>query len=288
MILKQSSFVYWHIRSFGDDRENLKATSAKSTSGMLMYQQSTSNNWRPGYFVVQKGHLCCYGDSSMKSLVFFAFICNNYCKGCRRLAAPDEINRPYVIELTATTNNRLETIFLAASSENDVTDWMHALFASINMVIPDVHGHLDADSNFEKFCRAVLTEDSLFTVIQDSSDPTFSILGYINVSDIVAAYCGNCSQSANFCYLLLELDAAESSTMSSSNEWILYFVTQLERDRFTRCLSDCWEKLFQVSLPVVPITDHVAETLSVDVSSVSDCVQRLDEWHANGAAILAE
>jgi hypothetical protein len=289
VILKQSSFVFWHIRSSVDDHGSSKVDSHhQSYSKMLMYQLTSTNHWRPGYVVIQKGHICCYTDSTKQNLVFFAFVCNNYCKGCRRLCTPDDINRPYVIELTATTNNRLETIFLAASSESDVTSCMQALFASINLVIPDNHGHLDADSNFEKFCRAVLTEDSLFCVIQDALDPTFSVLGYINVSDIVAAYSGDSEQSTNFCYLLLELDAAESTSLNASNEWILYFVSILERDRFIRSLSSCWEKLFQVSLPVVPITDEAAESLSVDIISVTGCIQRLDEWHANGAAILAE
>lgn len=298
--IRSSAMAYWKINSSQD--EFIRASTPKpklpnsSLQGMLMYRmKSASDNWNPGFFEVGKGYLSCYSDQLRTNLTMFAFLCNNNCKRCRRLANPDDIDRPYVIELVALSENRLETIYMAASNEEDVTLWMKALFIGINISHPDVHGLLEVESEFEKFCQIVITEDSLFSVTQFSVDAEYSVIGYLNLSDIVAAACGSLSWTS-FCYLVLELDSAENANASfdTTHEWIFYFTTEIERQKFISSLSNCWEKLFQVSLPVSTIDEENEQNLEEGQSSSAGCsricdnLKRLHAWHANCVATLNE
>lgn len=204
------------------------------------------------------------------------------------MSCPDEVGRPYVIQLTLVVDNRLTTVLLAASSEAEVSRWMQTLLLSININVSDVEGRLSVDSSLEKFCYAIVTDDSLATVAKDVSGFAYNVLGYVHVSDITAVFCGTCEHSTNFCYLIVETEMPESSNFSAACSWIFYFTCETERRSFVQSLSVAWEKLFQVSLPINDVTEEVATTLSIDIVVCEDTVRRLNIWHANAAAISRE
>ena len=268
-----------------------KEREGKEVRGMLMFniiESETEDDWRPGYFVVTDGYLYCYTDSSESSLYFLAQLFNNFCKGCRRLANNEhEIARPNVIELTIVIENLLKTIHIAASNEKDATKWMEALLMSINIKSCETFGFLKQESALEKFCTAVVTDDFIHILVQDTHEPYFKVLDCLNISDIIAAYYGDSDESSSFCFLMLELDS-ESTTDTSGTEWILYFLADIERTKFYRALKDSWEKLFQISMCATRIDENAADGMPATLSIVKETLKRLVMWHTNSASMLHE
>ncbi|KAI1301466.1 Chromodomain-helicase-DNA-binding protein Mi-2 -like protein [Halotydeus destructor] len=280
-----SSLVYWQARNVADDlsSENMCSTPNScqlndDMRGMFMFRMKGNvDPWTAGYFIVNNGIISCYSDSSERNLKFCASLINNHCKCCRRLSCPEDIDRPNVVELGLVVDNILQNVYIAASSEDDGLKLMQALLMNISIMKSDCKGRLCHNSKLEKFCETIVTEDSVFVLKQENLEPSFSILGYLNISDIVSAYYGNLATNDSICYLYFELDTTENVNFSASSEWILYFLTEDERSKFISTVSESWEKLFQVSLSVIKVDGTAKPGSSNDMNSIHDMPRRDDD-----------
>jgi hypothetical protein len=265
--------------------------------GVLMYRFLSEDeelpNWVPGYFVLADGYIYCYSDATKNQLRFFGQLFNNHCKGCRRIT--DDDSRPHVIELKIVVDNVVQELNLAASNENETTEWMVNLLTSVNLESAENIGHFDGKNCMEKFCLLVMTEEAMFTLVRDVATNMFLVLDHVNICDVVTTMRSSRKSDSSFTFVVIDFE----SSQTNPREWTLYFVTPEEADRFLELLSRSWEELFQVSLQTIVLGERVRKPGKRNHTSCHDddhsetslaqqTLQRLSYWHRNAASVLQE
>ncbi|XP_076318579.1 pleckstrin homology domain-containing family M member 2-like isoform X1 [Tachypleus tridentatus] len=224
-------------------------------SGFLMYRTKRGrnripNSWKPAYFVLKAGVLYCFDQEGVTEPKFFIHLRFPYCGGCRRLPLED---KPHLFELILPNWDSLQ---MAASDDNEASDWLQDFLHTVSLA----DRILEVDPPLPYQCCLVLAGDFMFTILENNhGGEVKAVLGKTNITDILTL--STDEEMPNYC--ILEFDCTEVD--NCSGEWIFYFVTEHEQNKFVDVVSGLWENLFKIPL---------ARSVSKDLSLRRKCQER--------------
>ncbi|XP_074655042.1 pleckstrin homology domain-containing family M member 2-like [Tubulanus polymorphus] len=218
-----------------------------SKEGILLYKDHSSfllgSIWKAAYFVLKDGVLYQY-DDQQDSRLSVPKLClplsSEECSGCRRNPNND---RQYCFDVILT--NGTATLQLSAPNDGELQSWLMALCQAV------ADGINGSQQNCQAClpCCGVLTNAKLIMCQEDVQTNFFRTLGSANITDITSVYVDNGAKS----YCILEFESQENTV--SSAKWVLYFNSELEREKYIQSLSSAWESYFQVAIPVQLLDD---------------------------------
>ncbi|XP_054720235.1 pleckstrin homology domain-containing family M member 2-like [Uloborus diversus] len=209
----------------------------------LMYRhkfvdENKTTPWQPGYFLLKAGVLYCMEDEKSKPS-FFIQMCTPHCQGCRRIHL---LNRPNAFEIIRSNSYSLQ---LAAADSYEASKWLQCFLETVSLA-----GHfIDTEKNVQKASCILFSNDTIIIAQEIYRKCTFRLLGKAKLSDLVTVFV---DPLADTC-LMLEFEIAEAT--KSCGEWIIYFESVLEKEKFMDVIRQRWSEIFQVSLSVEVIKD---------------------------------
>ncbi|GFT82827.1 pleckstrin homology domain-containing family M member 2 [Nephila pilipes] len=209
----------------------------------LMYRvkfvkENKATAWKPAFFLLKGGVLYCMEEEKSKP-TFFIQMCAPHCKGCRRIHL---WNRPHAFEII---NENLDSLQLAASDTYEASKWLQYFLETVSLA-----GHfIDSERKVQRPACVLVANGKILIAIEESRKSTYKLLNKASICDLVSVFVD--PKTPN--YVMLEFEIAEAS--KSSGEWIFYFESPLEKEKFLDDVSNHWSKVYHVSLNVENIKD---------------------------------
>ncbi|KFM81152.1 Pleckstrin domain-containing family M member 2, partial [Stegodyphus mimosarum] len=192
-------------------------------------KDNTATSWTPGYFLLKAGVLYCMDDEKSKPN-FDIPLCTPHCQGCRRIHLLD---RPYAFEIIRSNSASLQ---LAAADTVEASKWLQCFLETVSLA-----GHyIDAEKNVQKPCCILLSNDSIIVAMDEPRKSSLKPLGKAKLCDLVTVFIDPLAST----FIMLEFEIAEAS--KSSGEWIIYFETIAEKEKFLDIINLKWSEMFQV------------------------------------------
>ncbi|XP_035211125.1 pleckstrin homology domain-containing family M member 2-like isoform X2 [Stegodyphus dumicola] len=199
----------------------------------LMYRHkfakdNTATSWTPGYFLLKAGVLYCMDDEKSKPN-FDIPMCTPHCQGCRRIHLLD---RPYAFEIIRSNSASLQ---LAAADTVEASKWLQCFLETVSLA-----GHyIDSEKNVQKPCYVLLSNDSIIVAMDEPRKSSLKPFGKAKLCDLVTVFIDPLAST----FIMLEFEIAEAS--KSSGEWIIYFETIAEKEKFLDIINQKWSEMFQ-------------------------------------------
>ncbi|KAG8184799.1 hypothetical protein JTE90_001498 [Oedothorax gibbosus] len=209
----------------------------------LMYRhkfvkENKATPWKPAYFLLKGGVLYCMEDEKSKP-DFFIQMCAPHCRGCRRIHLLD---RPHAFEIVRSNSDSLQ---LAAADTYEASKWLQCFLETVSLA-----GHfIDSETNIQKSCCTAIANGKIVSFVEEPRKSTYKLLGKANICDLVQVFIDPVSTNI----VMLEFEIAEAC--KSSGEWIIYFESPVEKEKFLGILSQLWSEIFHVSLGIENIKD---------------------------------
>ncbi|GAB6022657.1 pleckstrin y domain containing, M (with RUN domain) member 2 [Chamberlinius hualienensis] len=210
--------------------------------GFLMYQYSGSkttfgdeNLWRPAFFRLKAGVFYHFNDPLDKMFRSYVQLTERECTGCRRL---HNMSRPYTFEMLLANNRSLR---LAASSEEEASQWLQ----EIVLTVAQGPTHKEMNYSSVKSACIIMAENSLFICHEQLESNTLSLLAKASLLDVSSVHLDPSPDSK---YCVMEFELVEAT--ESSGDWVLYFISENELQKFISILKSEWRDLYQVPLTV--------------------------------------
>ncbi|XP_064642371.1 pleckstrin homology domain-containing family M member 2-like [Lineus longissimus] len=239
--LHSYALVHWE-----DAASNARPARGVGKEGTLLYKAQGyfgGPTWKPAFFVLKDGVLYHYNDRHDNSLPKLCVQLNSEdCGGCRRCTTTD---REHCIEILLANGGSLQ---MSAANSADAQSWLQCLCQAVaEGVTTTVH------NSSCLACCLVLTQNKVLMCHEDVQTNFFRTLGSGDIEDITAITTDPGART----YCIIEFESQDARV--SSEQWVLYFNSKVEANKFMDALSSVWAKIFQVSIPVQRITDVVLQ-----------------------------
>ncbi|ESO89963.1 hypothetical protein LOTGIDRAFT_124124, partial [Lottia gigantea] len=225
------SLVYWE-----DPHSRQVKTESSSKEGKLLQKVKDPYKgpvWKPVYVVLRDGILCIFKSKSDSKPEGYLRMGGDQCVGCRRSQSSEKHHSMEIVV------SKGDSLLLAASDNAEMCDWLMCMCRAVS------EGMQDDGTPFSCLpCCTVVTSNKVLMCHEDVQTSFFRTLGSANIEDVT----GIILDPEDTTYCLLEFDSQDTSI--SSEEWVLYFNSSKEKEKFSTALSACWKKQFQVELPL--------------------------------------
>ncbi|KAK3105695.1 hypothetical protein FSP39_003649 [Pinctada imbricata] len=201
----------------------------------LLYGQ----NWKSAYVVLKDGLLCLYNTKTDSKPFLFVQMGGEDCVGCRRLTSADRDNCLQVIKADNST------VQMALATELEANEWLQSLCQA---VAEGLQNKSDSKPSCLPCC-CILTPDKILMCHEDLQTSFLRTLGSANIIEVTTVYIDTKDDT----YCVLEFESHDSSV--STEQWVLYFNSKSERERYEQALSRVWAVHFEVDVPVIPLDD---------------------------------
>lgn len=223
------------------------------------YLRRTSK-WTTSYFVLMNGALYQHANQGDEQGKIVVELRGSKCGGCRRL---NDSDHPYTFEIVSEDGSPL--IILAASSEEEVADW---IFRLCQVIAETFDGEEDMCCSIMKCvpCCLTLTKNKVVVCLPDPNKADdFQFLSDCSVQSVTRLFVDN--DVRNYC--ILEFERSEAAVTESS--WFVWFKTEYELAKFERALWEAWKELFQVDLQFLVLSEgDMRETARQQAKSIED------------------
>ncbi|GIX82020.1 pleckstrin y domain-containing family M member 2 [Caerostris extrusa] len=113
-----------------------------------------------------------------------------------------------------------------------------------------IPGHfIDTERNVQRPCCVLVANKKILIATEDVRKSTYKHLNKAKICDLVSVFIDLVTPN----FMMLEFEIAEAS--KSSGEWILYFESSLEKEKFLDVISHEWSEIYHVDLNIENIKD---------------------------------
>ncbi|XP_059157608.1 pleckstrin homology domain-containing family M member 2-like [Physella acuta] len=229
------SLVFWEDPSSGGKRNS--DTAYKEGTLLLQTQDPVKGLiWKPVYVVLKNSMLTVSNNKSDLRPQSYLGLGGDQCVGCRLTSQGD---RSHCVELIIAKGG---SWFLAAATEHEISDWRNMLCLAVSL--GTVH---DDTLRTCVPCCAVLACANLFLCHEDLQTKFFRTLGRAQVVDVTSIRIDE--EDPTYC--VIEFESQEARV--SSNEWVFYFASAQDLDRYKSAICKAWKEIFLVELPILPL-----------------------------------
>ncbi|KAB0797328.1 hypothetical protein PPYR_08322 [Photinus pyralis] len=258
-VLEEEEYFHYSIINIQDYNVDICETPLGPTKeGPLMFKMAESDTrWETAYFILKAGILYMLSSPSHRLPMRVLPLINGACQGAWRIY---NCSRPHTFQVQV----GLTTLHLAAPDEYVASEWLQAL----------VHAASKTYNHREKLpaqsCSLLMTSDHILSVreafpctlnsslsLRDAHIPIkgAQALSCAAIADITAFRLPCAEQS----WCILEFSCRE--VHESSGDWILYFTTNTELEKFISTLEMLWayhnDKGESFPLSTIPETDPI-------------------------------
>ncbi|CAL1531302.1 unnamed protein product [Lymnaea stagnalis] len=231
------SLVFWEDPSSSPSHQ---ADGSHKAGKLLLRTQDPIKGfvWKPVYVVIKNSMLTVSNNKSDPRPHSYLGLGGDQCVGCRHISLQDRNN---CVELVTANGG---SWFLSAASETEIMEWGHALCLAVSQGMEDSSSLRTCVP-----CCSVLSCSRLFMCHEDLQTKFFRTLGRAQVEDITSLRLS--AEDSTYC--VIEFESQEPGV--SSVQWVFYFTSPQDLDRFKAALTAVWGETFQVELPILPLDD---------------------------------
>ncbi|XP_072376863.1 uncharacterized protein prd1 [Diabrotica undecimpunctata] len=283
---KDEEYYYYSIVNVQDCTTELDPTPlGPNKEGPLMFKtpESESSRWETAYFILKAGVLYMLSSPSQRVPMRVFPLINGSCHGARRV-----INsaRPHTFQVIVEG----KSLLLAAPNEYVASEWLQELVHAAS----GVYNH-HKERNPTQSCSLLMTSEHILTVREAFPNILNSLLtsrshhepikgtqalSCASIVDLTAFRLPSAEQS----WCILEFACRE--VHEYSGDWILYFSTNIELEKFISTLENLWhynnETGDSFPLSTIPETDPLSKKC-VDVYT-----SLIGLWPSNSNTVLLQ
>ncbi|BFZ23957.1 hypothetical protein BsWGS_26996 [Bradybaena similaris] len=234
------SLVFWDDPSAATSQSH-DADAAYKEGTLLIRSQDPLKPpvWKPVYVVLKNSMLCVSNKKSDPRPHSYLGLGGDQCVGCRATSTAD---REHCIELILAQGG---SWLLAAASQTEISEWRHALCLAVSQ------GTVDDNNTLLSCvpCCAVLSCNHLFLCHEDLHTKFYRTLGRAQLEDVTGIEIDSVDSS----YCIIEFESQQPGV--SSNQWVLYFSSAEDLQRYKQAIGSAWRNIYQIELPVWPVNN---------------------------------
>ncbi|XP_055863535.1 pleckstrin homology domain-containing family M member 2-like [Biomphalaria glabrata] len=233
VVINDYSLVFWEDPSSANRKQD---QDAHKEGTLLMWTQDPMKGyiWKPVYVVLKDSMLSVSNhktDTRPHSLLGLG---GDQCIGCRLTSVGDRNN---CVELVTARGG---SWFLSAASEVEIAQWRHALCLAVSKGVEDDSSLISCVP-----CCAVLACGTVFLCHEDLQTKFFRTLGRAKVEDLTSLR----TDDSDPTYCILEFESQEVGV--SSVNWVFYFTSVQDLQRYQTAIGQVWKEKYQVDVPVL-------------------------------------
>nr|XP_023023284.1 uncharacterized protein LOC111511501 [Leptinotarsa decemlineata] len=262
-VSKDEEYYYYSIVNVQDFTSETDPTPlGPNKEGPLMFKtsESESSRWETAYFILKAGVLYMLSAPSQRVPMRVFPLINGSCHGARRVVNSP---RPHTFQLIVEG----KSLLLAAPDEYVTSEWLQELVHAAS----GTYTH-HREKNPTQSCSLLLTNDHILTVrevfphtinfmpnlaCQHEPDKGIQALSCASILDLTSFRLPSAEQS----WCILEFACRE--VHEYSGDWILYFSTNTELEKFISTLEYLWqytnEREESFPLSTIPETDPLSK-----------------------------
>ncbi|XP_056631113.1 uncharacterized protein LOC130441444 [Diorhabda sublineata] len=283
---KDEEYFYYSIVNVQDCTSDLDPTPlGPNKEGPLMFKTSEteSTRWETAYFILKAGVLYMLSSPSQRVPMRVFPLINGSCQGARRV--PNSA-RPHTFQVIVEG----KSLLLAAPNEYVASEWLQELVHAAS----GMYSH-QREKNPTQSCSLLMTSEHILTVREAFPIMLNSLLTTRSLHEpIKGTQALSCASIVNL--TAFRLPSAEQSwcilefacreVHEYSGDWILYFSTNVELEKFISTLENLWhynnETGDSFPLNTIPETDPLSKKC-VDVYT-----SLLGTWPSISSTVLLQ
>ncbi|CAH0558194.1 unnamed protein product [Brassicogethes aeneus] len=236
---KDEEYFYYsivNIQEFNPDEQEINTPMGPSKEGPLMFKSYDGSRWETAYFILKAGVLYMLSSASQRVPMRVFPLINGSCQGARRVFNG---HRPHTFQLIVEG----KSLLLAAPDEYVASEWLQQLVHSAS-------GTYNREKSTTQSCSLLMTGDHILTV-REAFPLTINTLlprgvgGHEPIKGAQALSCAAICDLTSFrlpsaeqSWCILEFACRE--VHECSGDWILYFSTNAELEKFISTLEMLW------------------------------------------------
>lgn len=270
----------------------------------------------------------CFDDEAKKRLLFYVKL--THCKACQRIPsvpqAPHDSLSIFQIDTSVNGDKESKILLIACDIEEELEEWVHMILRSVIRGGPEENllgeeDDFNDDDGLTKFGHAVLTQDHLYLLTEDSQTLLYKVLYAVDYAQILDVFTytlplpqpqsspytnssATTKSTALFNCALISLESGiqpslpgimGSSSSTSSKELLLYFLDLEERNKFLASLSSQWQRLFDVPFQINDLQSQTAASqfsglrhIAKIRRAVKESISYLNHWYFAPAQLIVD
>ncbi|XP_041378484.1 pleckstrin homology domain-containing family M member 2-like [Gigantopelta aegis] len=234
--IENYSLVFWEDPHAANG--NSPAAYKEGMLSMMISDTFGGHFWKPVYVILKDYMLCIFNHKTDNKPTHFVRLGGDQCVGCRQ---SKDVDREYCVEVILSSG---KSWHLSATNHIELCDWLQSLCQAVSEGMQGI----GSSWNYQPCC-AVLTHQKILMCHEDVQTSFFRTLGSANMEEVT----GITVDPDVTTYCLVEFESMDAAV--SSEQWVLYFNTEMERNKFVKAVSKCWSTHFQVDISVTSIND---------------------------------
>ncbi|CAG9853881.1 unnamed protein product [Phyllotreta striolata] len=283
---KEEEYYYYSIVNVQDCTLDVQSTPlGPKKEGPLMFKtpETESSRWETAYFILKAGVLYMLSSPSQRVPMRVFPLINGACQGARRVV---NSARPHTFQLIIEG----KSLLLAAPNEYVASEWLQELVRAASGMYNSYKEKIPTQS-----CSLMITSEHVLTVReafpailngpsiscdQQNAVKSAQALSCASIVDLMAFRLPSTEQS----WCLLEFACRE--VHEYSGDWILYFASNAELEKFISTLENLWhynnERGECFPLSTIPETDPLSKKC-VDVYT-----SLIGNWPTDSSPVLLQ